>query len=365
MSVGERIAKKRMELGLNQSELALRSGLKPAAINQYESGERKPSYEALIKLAGALKVSTDFLISGSFSESLLHDPTAKTILKTLECLPEEKRGYLLNLAFFLLNHDFLPKYPILDDVADYAEALLRDNSLNTIPVNVGVIVENLNLKIIETVNSEYEGVLIKESSGGTILLDGKTGDFNRRRFTIAHLLGHFIIPWHMKSVFYCRRFDSSTLKTEDTMEMEANRFASALLMPGIHLEKDLFKKRPTLEQLESLAHKKYEVSLFALANRLIEFTGNRHALINSENNKIKKVFQGNRPVVESLHPGTFAAGFFANPPTEKTALSGYVLASYWLSDASFEEKIYEESMYNPKYKAVLTLLTSDNTIRSV
>lgn len=361
MSVGERIAKKRIDLGLNQSELALQSGLKPAAINQYESGERKPSYEALIKLAGALKVSTDFLIGGSFSESLLHDPTVKTILKMLECMSEEKKGHLLNFAFFLLNHDLSSGRPVLGDVTDYAETLLRDNSIDKLPVDIYTITESLNIKIIETYNSEYEGILVKEIGVGTIFLDSKADDPNRRRFTIAHLLGHSIIPWHMKSVFHCRKYNSSTLKTEDTMEMEANRFAAALLMPRIHLEKDLFKKRPTLEQLESLAHNKYGVSLFALANRLIEFTANRYTLVNCQNNVIKKVFQGNRPVVESLHPNTIAAKFFANPPAEKTITSGYVPASYWFSDTFSEERVFEESIYNPKYKSILTLLSSDSS----
>jgi len=362
MSVGQRIAQRRGELGFNQTELAQKAGLKPAAINQYESGERRPSYEALIKLAGALKVTTDNLIGGDgFSQDVMNDPTVKTILKMVGFLSEDKKMQLLNFGFYLLNQDFSTKYPVLGDVADYAEFLLRDTSFN-LPVNINAITNNLNLKIIETTDAGYEGILFKDFDGGLIVLDNIIEDKNRRRFTIAHLLGHFVIPWHMKKVFYCRKYGTSLLQTDDIMEMEANNFAAALLMPKFNLERDLLKKRPTLDQLETLAHQKYHVSLFALTNRLIEYTVNKHALINSKNNKIEKTFQGNRPLVENLQPNTFAAEFFANPPAEKTTRCGSVPASYWFDDASQNEMVYEESMYNPMYKAVLTLLTSENSI---
>jgi transcriptional regulator with XRE-family HTH domain len=53
MSVKDRIIQLRKDLGLNQTELAKRAGLKPPAISQYESGVRNPSYDALLKLASA------------------------------------------------------------------------------------------------------------------------------------------------------------------------------------------------------------------------------------------------------------------------------------------------------------------------
>lgn len=359
MSVGLRIAQKRMELGLNQTELAQRAGLKPAAINQYESGERRPSYEALIKLAGALKVSTDYLIgSGEPDNSITDDPTVKTVLKTIQCLSDEKKSRVLEFAFFLLNHEFPRIGHIFGDTGEYAGHILRQTSQDSVPVDLDAIAASLQVRILEVTGLECEGVLVKEPGRGMILLDSETGDPNRRRFTTAHLLGHYVIPWHLKSVFYCRSYGTSSLKTLDVLEMEANRFAAALLMPRLHLERDIINRRPSIKQLESLAHEKYRVSLFALVNMLIECTGNRYALVNSRNNKIEKAYQGDRPLVEKLNPNTIAAGFFIGPPAEKTTRSGYVPASFWFLDASPGETVYEESMYNPELSAVLTLLTS-------
>jgi transcriptional regulator with XRE-family HTH domain len=60
MSVGERIKNRRIELGISQTQLAKVAELTPAAISQFEAGSRKPSFDALSKLATALKVSTDY-----------------------------------------------------------------------------------------------------------------------------------------------------------------------------------------------------------------------------------------------------------------------------------------------------------------
>lgn len=359
VSVGLRITQKRKELGLNQTELAQKAGLKPAAINQYESGERKPSFEALIKLSGALKVSTDYLIgSGGYNSDLLSDPVVKMILKTMESLTDSNRRSILQYSAYLLNQPLEPKYPIFSDVLEYAEYILNETGQNDLPVDLYAITGKLNINIIEASDLGYEGVLLKQGDVSIILMDKRIIDVNRRRFTIAHLIGHYAIPWHNKTSFYCRKFGTSTLKTNDIMEIEANNFAAALLMPKFHLEKDILNKRPTIDQLDSLAHDKYCVSLFALANRLIEFTTNKHALINSKNDAIEKVFQGSRPIVEELHPGTIASQFFTLPPSEKCTRSEVVPASYWFADAAPGEEIYEESMYNPEYEAVLSLITT-------
>ena len=51
----------RQSKGLSQGDLAKRAGLQPAAISHFETGERKPSFDNLIKLADALGVSMDHL----------------------------------------------------------------------------------------------------------------------------------------------------------------------------------------------------------------------------------------------------------------------------------------------------------------
>ena len=46
---------------MTQAEVAAATGLQPAAISHFETGERRPSLANLCRLADALDVTTDYL----------------------------------------------------------------------------------------------------------------------------------------------------------------------------------------------------------------------------------------------------------------------------------------------------------------
>ncbi len=48
--------------GLTQAELGARAGLAAAAVSHFETGNRTPSVDSLVKLAEALEVSVDVLL---------------------------------------------------------------------------------------------------------------------------------------------------------------------------------------------------------------------------------------------------------------------------------------------------------------
>jgi Zn-dependent peptidase ImmA (M78 family) len=55
----------------------------------------------------------------------------------------------------------------------------------------------------------------------------------RLRFTMAHELGHILIPWHVGTIIDHPEFDEADMSAEYWMlDAEANRFASELLMPS-------------------------------------------------------------------------------------------------------------------------------------
>ena len=47
---------------LTQAELGTRAGIAPAAVSHFETGQRTPSLDSLVKLADALRVSVDALL---------------------------------------------------------------------------------------------------------------------------------------------------------------------------------------------------------------------------------------------------------------------------------------------------------------
>lgn len=357
MSISDRIIKKRQELGFSQTDLAKRAGLKPPAISQYESGNRNPSYEALIKLSNAMNVSTDYLISGKeISVNNINDKNMKLLLKILDILSVEQKDKVLEYAMSLVNSYYDSNLPILNDSLEYSNYILKNMTNNEVPIDVYKIAEDLNITIFkENIEGGPEGILIKGEEKIIIINEIITNN-QRKKFTLAILIGHAIIPWHIRKQYNIRKPGTSTLLVEDIQEMEAQSFAANLLMPKNQLTKDLGKTKANINTLKELV-KKYDVSLFQLLNRLVEYDKDKFAVVQSKDNRIIKTYQGNRALIDEINIDSKAATFFADPSKEEEIREGRIPAEYWLQDSKDNETIYEESIYNPSYGKVLTLLT--------
>ena len=71
----------------------------------------------------------------------------------------------------------------------------------------------------------------------------------RQRFTLAHELGHVLIPWHMGSII--DEIDVADFSNDGylAVEAEANRFASELLMPTDWVKRQIRSVERPLEAL--------------------------------------------------------------------------------------------------------------------
>jgi transcriptional regulator with XRE-family HTH domain len=99
-AVGVRIRKKRVELGVNQKELAERVQISPSAINQYEKGEKLPSTETLVKLAHELKTTTDYLIGASVEEDFVIGASVVDAFNAFkELSPQDQQNIISNIHF--------------------------------------------------------------------------------------------------------------------------------------------------------------------------------------------------------------------------------------------------------------------------
>jgi len=163
-----------------------------------------------------------------------------------------------------------------------------------IPVPIERICRELDISEIRSLETAgYEGGLITdtERSEGVILV--KNGHRFRQRFTIGHELGHFLIPTHMPDApgrFLCSREDLQLLTAKDNdrrskMEVEANRFASLILMPPPELRKRLGKHPPDLQHLVKLAGE-FEVSKQAMSRAYAERHEQLVAIVGTQHGKI-------------------------------------------------------------------------------
>ena len=60
--LGERLMEQRVLRKLSQKEVAIAVGVSVSVISNYEHGERTPSVETLMSLAGLYRCSTDYLL---------------------------------------------------------------------------------------------------------------------------------------------------------------------------------------------------------------------------------------------------------------------------------------------------------------
>jgi Zn-dependent peptidase ImmA (M78 family) len=158
--------------------------------------------------------------------------------------------------------------------------LLHKYKITEGPVPVEQVVQSLGIEIkLDKVDDELSGFLVREKKAGrTVIGANKSHHPHRRRFTIAHELGHFLLhegeTVHLdeyRQAFTINLRDSQSATGEDNDEREANFFAAEFLMPAKFLKEDLQGKNLDLlgdsEFLDKLA-KKYKVSVQALTFRL-------------------------------------------------------------------------------------------------
>lgn len=187
----------------------------------------------------------------------------------------------------------------------------------------------------------------------------------RRRFAIAHELGHLLLQERSEFAL-CSDKDLVPFYTNSPDELEASAFASALLMPAKMFEPLCRTGAPSLSYVAELAQR-FQVTLTAAATRYIEFCPHRCCLVASTGGKIRyhrktDDFGYFIAPLESLNAATYAADFFKGEPLPVGMRE--VNATAWLEGKRIDSNktIREESIAMPFYDSVLTLLWIDKDI---
>ena len=176
--------------------------------------------------------------------------------------------------------------------------------------------------ITEVTTHAYEAALLMhpEKAFGSILVAKGRSD-QRRRFSIGHELGHFLIPTHLPrpgSPFECSLADLHLLDTREKdrrrrIEAEANRFAAALLMRRREVRKAMRSHRPDLTEIIRLA-REFGVSKEAMARSYIEAQPEAIAVLVLDRGRLARVYRHSElPWIETsggkpVPPGSVATG---------------------------------------------------------
>lgn len=157
-----------------------------------------------------------------------------------------------------------------------AKQLLRQSDISKPPVDVERLARLEGLRVVEEqLESEISGMLYREGGHAVIIINQNDAPV-RKRFSIAHELGHYHLH-ASSSVFVDRRVrfrDSTSSQGTIKEEIEANNFAAELLMPEIYVLQEAVRLRERRraplsdeELIEELA-KIFQVSRQAMEVRL-------------------------------------------------------------------------------------------------
>jgi Zn-dependent peptidase ImmA (M78 family) len=176
-----------------------------------------------------------------------------------------------------------------------------------IPVPIEQLCQKLDITSIGDLETDgFEAALLTDeckSQGAILVSQGRSRQ--RRRFSIAHELGHFLIPAHMPpaglpSLCSAEHLGMLNARNDDRrqrMEAEANRFAALLLMPPPVLRAELQKiRRPDVTDIVRLA-KLFDVSKDAMARAYADSSREVVAIVVIHKGRIARTYRrdGNFP----------------------------------------------------------------------
>lgn len=157
----------------------------------------------------------------------------------------------------------------------------------------------LGIIIIEGELYGAEARLLRKNRQGIIRLKSGHKEAGRKRFTIAHELGHWVLH-STKALWLCSAEDIYG-PSKGGQEAEANAFAGAFLMPTRLISPVCWNSTPDLGIICDLA-KRFQTSITATAIRFVEECRQACVVVFSENHKVKW-WRANQVVQIWIEPG--------------------------------------------------------------
>jgi Zn-dependent peptidase ImmA (M78 family)/transcriptional regulator with XRE-family HTH domain len=262
--ISQRLHRARKAAGLSLRALADLVGVSHAAIKKYEDGEATPNSSALLALAKALGVRTEYFfrptipqLDGIQYRKRSGLPQKRQDAITAEILDQIERRLELEALFphppvkaFAVPGKLPERANDYAEIEHFGEGLRKAWNLGFDPIpDLVDVLESHGVRVFMVdANDEpkFDG-LAATAGGMPLVVVGKRWPGDRQRFTLAHELGHLMLK------------DRLAPKLDE--EKACNRFAGAFLLPEPALRLELGAKRRTRLELRELSLLKQEFGL--------------------------------------------------------------------------------------------------------
>lgn len=265
--IGRRLKAARTRTGKSQSELARHLDVTQTAISYWEAGRRLPGVDHLMQIATFLDVPlTDLLPETGASPR----PAGALLRAVAEQVDDAALAQRLDE--FTSAAIELPAPPVEFTVSapaarDAAEQLLAAVGVTVPPIDVNDLANRCGVRVLEfDFHDMLDGLVVQLEDGPAIGLDQSRDYEGRRRFTLAHELGHYLLRHTATFLVDFHDAGSSAGQSPNynwRNERAANAFAANLLMPA-----DLLRQAYTQTPDVELLAQRFEVSKPAMGFRL-------------------------------------------------------------------------------------------------
>lgn len=188
----------------------------------------------------------------------------------------------------------------------------------------------------------------------------------RSRFTFAHELGHYFIDEHRQALLSGRTPSHPSVinfSSKNPVELEADHFASSLLLPENRVRKDCIKRPFNFKLIEDLSVK-YQTSITATVLKLMTIDKHPIMLVCSQDRKIKWFryshdfpYKWLKKPLGYVPKYTLAGAYFENK--EKFSEELPITANEWFEnvwDRDISREFYEKCIYVDKLNFVLSII---------
>jgi Zn-dependent peptidase ImmA (M78 family) len=243
---------------------------------------------------------------------------------------------------------------------DYAQALVEFLDLKQPFEFDKSLLSELGLQWREVPSIGFDGALVRRpgEARGIIAVRKTIPEPVSKRFTIAHEIGHYVLPGHDVDFAVCTEEDVSLLRENvGEFEQEANQFAAELLLPAEQVKK-IVKDRGTSMDTCKFISKAFDTSLTAAAVRCIELSDTVAALVETRNRVVRRYRRSDRWkyfITTNKELGSESLAKQLSVAGERETV-GRVPAWAWIRIQS-DWEIMEHSIFMPRYNTILTLLT--------
>ena len=246
-----------------------------------------------------------------------------------------------------------------------AQAIIKSYGIKE-PNEIDLEAIALDRKILVN-DTDIEGSVARlqvKKQFGVISVSTRIQERGRRRFAIAHELGHFELHRMKSQAHICTEKDLLDWYKKEIDENEANVFAAEMLMPTEIFRRSCPRDVPSFELIRELAAM-FNTSLTATAFRYVEKGYFPCALVASVNGRVKWAVKSSdfnyriKSIDTPIHKHSCAGASLEGEPL--STVPEAVDVDCWL-DQPIEDKsykLYENSIYMPSYDTILSLLFID------